>query len=254
MEGELIRASSLAEALEMKDDESAFFAGGTGIGYKDSGISAKRWIIIPETAGIHEIGKKDGAIRIGALVTLTQALEDPSVPVYLKKALRFCGSLQKRNRATIGGNVASWRCDSYLIPTLIAAGASISLENKDGGEEVGIGCYADSRETYKNSLITAVTVKGDDSVRVLSKRYANTVESHALITAAMGREKDDYRIGLAIKHCGIFLPDITNWDVSWKKAGVPDDMYGSEEYKRYLTQTTLDSMYEELDQEGGGKS
>ena len=254
MEGELIRASSLAEALVMKDGESAYFAGGTGIGYKDSGIRAKRWIVIPKTTGIQEIVKEDGMIRIGALVTFTQALDDPAVPAYLKEALRFCGSLQKRNRATIGGNVASWRCDSYLIPTLIAAGAEICLESRDGSDSVTIDGYAAHRESYRDSLITAVSVKTDDSVKVLSKRYANTVESHAYLTVAMGREGEEYRIGLAIKHCGIFLPDITNWGVSWKKAGAPDDMFGSEEYKRYLTQTTLDSMYEKLGQEGGGNS
>ena len=95
---------------------------------------------------------------------------------------------------------------------------------------------------------------GESSVRVLSKRWANTVESHAYLTIAMGREKDAYRIGLAIKGCGIFLPDITNWAVSWKKADVKDDMFGSEEYKRYLTGTTLDTLYEKLSGEGGNES
>ena len=55
-------------------------------------------------------------------------------------------------------------------------------------------------------------------------------------------------------HSQIFLPDITNWGISWKKAGVQDDMFGSEEYKRYLTETTLDTMYEKLGGEGGTES
>ena len=254
MEGELIRASSLAEALAMKDGDSAFFAGGTGIGYKDSGIHAKRWILIPDAPGLHEIAMEDGMIRIGALVTFTQAMSDPFLPAYLKEALRFCGSLQKRNRATIAGNVASWRSDSYLIPTLAASGAVICLMDKDGESEIPMEQYANERDRFKDSLITAVKVKEEAGMRILSKRYANTVESHAYLTIAMGRDQEEYRIGLAIKNCGIFLPEITNWGVSWKKAGVPDDMFGSEEYKRYLTETTLDSMYEELGQKGGGES
>ena len=67
----------------------------------------------------------------------------------------------------------------------------------------------------------------------------------------MGRKDDAYRIGLGIKGSGIFTPDITNWSVAWKQAEVKDDMFGSEEYKRYLTGTTLDDMYEKLSGEGG---
>ena len=88
---ELIRASSLMEALENKDQDAAFFAGGTGIGYKDSGIKADKLIVIPEKASMQGITEEDGCIRIGAFVTFTQALDDLLVPQYLKEALRFCG-------------------------------------------------------------------------------------------------------------------------------------------------------------------
>ncbi len=265
MDGELIRASSLKEALSLKDQDSAFFAGGTGIEWKDSGIFAKKLIVIPDVEGFKSIAVESGMVRIGALVTFTQALNCPDVPGYLKEALRFCGSLQKRNMATVCGNIAFWRSDSYLVPTLIASGASLCIALPEGEETVSIARYASDRARYADALITAVIVKADDaktsdslkdpaSLKVLTKRYANTVESHACLTIAMGREKDDYNIGIAIKSCGIFLPDIMNWDVSWKKAGVQDDFFGSEEYKRYLTQTTLDQMYEILSMEGGDES
>ena len=254
MDGELIRVSGFDEAVSLKDSETAFFAGGTGICYKDSGIQAKKYIVIPDEEQMHAVTVQDGLIRIGALVTFTQALEEEAVPDYLKDALLFCGSLQKRNRATTGGNVASWRSDSYLIPTLIASGAKLSLKTQEGDLLVEIAQYAADREKYSDALITGIFVKPDSEVRILSKRYANTVESHAYLTIAMGKEGDTYRIGLAIKNSGIFLPDITNWGVSWKKAGVQDDMFGSEEYKRYLTETTLDTMYEKLGGEGGNES
>ncbi len=263
MDGELIRASSVKEALSLKDQNSVFFAGGTGIGWKDSGICAKRLIVIPDEEEFRTISLKNGLLRIGALVTLSQALECPDVPAYLKEAIRFCGSLQKRNMATVCGNIAFWRDDSYLVPTLIAAGACLCIALPDGEEQIEIAQYASNRERFEGGLITAVILqaeeKGDSSqsgtsLKVLSKRYANTVESHACLTIAMGRDKDTYRIGVAIKGCGIFLPDIMNWDVSWKKAGVKDDFFGTEEYKRYLTQVTLDDMYETLSMEGGDGS
>ncbi len=256
MNGELIRASGLAEALERKDQASIYLAGGTGIGYKDSGITAENLILIPDAEGIRCIETKDDIVKIGAMVTFTQALTDPGVPGYLKEALRFNGSLQKRNMATIGGNIAYWRSDSYLVPTLIAAGAVIELACRDKELSLPIREYAGCREEYADAIITAVCVKkeGSHGMRVLSKRFSNTVESHACLTIAMGREDDTYRIGIAIGGCGIFLPDIMNWSVSWKKAGVKDDMYGSKEYKRYLTGVTLDDMYEKLSGEGGALS
>lgn len=254
MESEFVFASSLTEALAQKDTESAFFAGGTGIGYKDSGIHAKKLIVIPGIPGIRDISKQeDGFIRIGALVTFTQALEDPSVPNYLKEALRFCGSLQKRNMATIGGNISSRRDDSYLIPTLIASGALICLEGKNGSAVTAMDAYEKDRAGYDGALITALLVKPEAGL-VLSKRFANTVESHAYLTISLGREGDRFRVGLAIKGCGIFCADISSWNRLWEKAGVRDDMFGTEEYKRYITRVTLESMYEELRGKGGSAS
>lgn len=251
MEGELILASSLAEALALKDAESIFFAGGTGIGYKDSGIRAKKMIVIPDIPGIREIAlQEDGFVRIGALVTFTRALEDPAVPACLKEALRFCGSLPKRNMATVGGNLASRRDDSYLVPTLIAAGARICLEGRDGREVTGMEDFMGGKERYADSLVTALLVR--PSVRVLSKRFANTVESHACLTLSMGRSGDEFRIGMAIKGSGIFQTDMRCWSTTWEEAGVADDMYGSEAYKRHIARVTLEAMYEELRKEGDG--
>lgn len=254
MEGEMLRVSGVSEALFLKDSGTAFFAGGTGICYKDSDIRAERYIVIPDEGRLHSVTQEDGMIRIGALVSFTQALEEESVPGYLKEALLFCGSLQKRNRATIGGNIASRRSDSYLIPALAASGAKVCLETKEESFTEEISQYVSEPDRYADALITGVLVRPDSAVQVLSKRYANTVESHAYLTISMGKEKDTCRISLAIKGYGIFFPDCNNWGLSWKKAGVKDDMFGSEEYKRYLTETTLDDMYEKLVGEGGMES
>ncbi len=251
MDRELITVSSVKEAMSLKNDGSAFFAGGTEIGHLNSRVQAERLILLPKEPALTGISEADGTVRIGALVTFTKALQDPAVPGYLKEALHFCGSFQKRNMATIGGNIASWRCDSYLVPTLIAAGAALELSDKEGCRTMDIASFARERDSLKDALITAVLVPA--GADVLSKRYANTVESHAYLTIAMGRDGEQYRIGLAVKGAGIFTPDILNWGITWKQAQVKDDMFGSESYKRYLTGVTLDDMYEKLSGEGGEK-
>ena len=251
MDRELMTVSSVQEALERKDSCSAFFAGGTEICRLNSSVSAGRLILLPKDPSLTSVSTEQGRVRIGALVTFTGALKEQAVPDYLKEALHFCGSFQKRNMATVGGNIAAWRCDSYLIPTLLAAGAELELASKDGQCVMTLADYAKERANLQDALITAVLVPA--AADVLSKRYANTVESHAYLTIAMGREGDQYRIGLAVKGSGIFMPDILSWSITWKQADVKDDIYGSEAYKKYLTGVTLDDMYEKLSGEGGEK-
>lgn len=249
MDREFLSAASIDEAIQLRTDDCAYFAGGTEIERLNSRVTASTFILlgrIPELSVISDAGEY---VKIGSMVTFTKALKSPAVPSYLKEALLCCGSLQKRNMATIGGNIANWRCDSYLIPTLLAADAQVEIADQDGCRTISLQDYGQQR-----ALITAVLVpKEREGMQILLKRYANTVESHAYLTIAMGKTDGTFRIGLAIKGSGIFTPDITNWSVAWMQADVKDDMYGSEEYKRYLTGVTLDDMYEKLCGEGGGQ-
>ena len=252
MDREFLSAVSVEEAVKLSGENTAYFAGGTEIERLNSKVTASTLILINRIPELSERKSADDAVRIGSTVTFTKALKNAEVPEYLKEALLFCGSLQKRNMATIGGNIASWRCDSYLIPTLLAADAQLELAGEDGFLSISLEEYSQNRESLKNALITAVIVqKESDSFRILSKRYANTVESHAYLTIAMGKKDDIYRIGLAVKGSGIYTPDVKNWSVAWTQADVKDDMFGSEAYKRYLTSVTLDDMYEKLSGEGG---
>ena len=252
MNSEFLSPVSVDEAVRLVGDGCAFFAGGTEIEHLNSRVCASNYILLRGIEGLDGIDTSKDAVRIGSMVTFTKALKAPEVPEYFKEALHFCGSLQKRNMATIGGNIASWRCDSYLIPTLLASGAQLEIADETGCREISLEEYAGNRDSLKNALITAVIIPSETAgVKVISKRYANTVESHAYLTIAMGKIEDSYRIGLAVKGSGIFTPDITSWGVAWKMADVKDDMFGSEAYKRYLTGVTLDDMYEKLSGEGG---
>ena len=252
MNSEFLSPVSVDEAVSLMGEGCAFFAGGTETEHLNSRVSASTFILISGIEGLDVIDASRDVVRIGSTVTFTKALKAPEVPEYFKVALRFCGSLQKRNMATIGGNVASWRCDSYLVPTLLAAGAQLEIADETGCREISLEEYGQNREALKKALITAVIIPSEKTgVNVISKRYANTVESHAYLTIAMGKMNDSYRIGLAVKGSGIYTPDIKNWGVIWKMADVKDDMFGSEAYKRYITGVTLDDMYEKLGGEGG---
>lgn len=127
-------------ALILGQDAAAWLiAGGT-----DRLIAPAR---LPESGRIVDLGHlpdfrriaaADGALRLGAGVTVATLAGDPAIarlaPVLAQAAEQF-GSVQIRNRATIGGNVAHGSAAADLVPALMAAGAMVRLW-RPVGEEV----------------------------------------------------------------------------------------------------------------------
>ena len=243
MADKLVIAQSIVQAAELKGPDSAFLAGGTEDNRLDSPVCAGTLVSLRKI-GMKEIEKcrlegfEDPFIRLGAMCTFSELEESGIVPDYLKTALRFMSSLQKRNMATIGGNVACARDDSYLLATLIAAKAKIEFTDKDGKKTYTCACkYVADRSKYENCLISAVYLH-DIPMTVESKRYANTAASHAYLTVAASYVKGDTIFAVCAKNCGIFT-------FKNEKPGVlpfKNDIFGSPEYKQYL----LDVTYEDL--------
>ena len=60
------------------------------------------------------------------LKRLQQLVESDLIPAFIKEAAKFCASFAKRNAATVGGNLALRRDDSYLAAAFCAATAVFS--------------------------------------------------------------------------------------------------------------------------------
>ncbi len=131
---------SLEQALDcLQAGEVTILAGGTDltpqtqagrIRFKPTLMNIRR---VPELAGIARDGD---SIRIGALATMTEIMENALVrehfPV-LVEACRHVASDQIRNAGTVGGNLAnaSPACDT-AIPLLVL-GACVELASKPAG-------------------------------------------------------------------------------------------------------------------------
>ena len=133
----LILAQSAKEAARLKgsNNKSAYLAGGTEINRLGSTINARTLISIGRIEELDGIREEDGAVLIGSMCTFQDIIESPLTPAYLKEACLFMGSRTKRNMATIGGNIALRRTDSYLYATLLACAAKLTLMNKSGKTE-----------------------------------------------------------------------------------------------------------------------
>ncbi len=121
-----VNAVSLDEALQaMAESGVTVVAGGTDLwvqkdlAAKSVGSTLVNIKRVPELAGIEQAGEQ---IRLGALTTLTEVLDSDllstKVPVLPATANRFA-SVQVRNVATVGGNIANASpAADFVIPLM----------------------------------------------------------------------------------------------------------------------------------------
>lgn len=236
---EFFIATSFEEALEAKKNGYAFYAGGTDINRLDSEIRTEKAVSLAKL-GLDKI--EEGCI--GSMVTFQQIIESSLVPEQLKTACRFNISLQNRNRATIGGNIALKRDDSYLIPYLVAAEAKLLVHNHG---EVSMPDYLDG--DFSDKIIEKILIK---SIPVAQKRIARPVRAHAVLTAAVGPKTGC----VAIKGMSLIvlngLKGVVTEEAARKKMEACDglkptsDLWGSGDYKKYLVKTVVPELLKEV--------
>jgi aerobic carbon-monoxide dehydrogenase medium subunit len=168
---EMVEPASLKEAVALLDPEEPTIrpvAGGTALMLmmKAGVFQPSRLVCLhkieAEYAGVTVTPA--GALRIGAMTTLSQLEHDGSVaarlPV-LKRAMRTLSNPRVRNVARVGGALAHGDPHMDLPPVLTALGARVAISGPDGNRELPLEeLYAGYYETVleKNELITAVTV------------------------------------------------------------------------------------------------
>ena len=261
----LVIAKSLQEAASLKNARSAFLAGGTEDNRLNSTVDARTLISIGRIAELDGISDEGSSIRIGAMSTFQDIIDSPVVPEYLKEACRFMGSRTKRNMATIGGNIALRRTDSYLYPTLLACCAKLVLMDAKGDRiQKCVCCFNRKHDELKDLLIVEIRVPKD--ARVVSKRVSNTVQSHAVLTVALGEVEGKLRLGVAAKDTALTRLDaisdalekgplsdeaILKMVKSDEVLKFKSDIFGSPEYKSYRLAVTVADLYRTL--KGGAR-
>jgi len=126
----------LADILEKLTLESKIISGGTDltIGLRRCpGIDA---LLFPgKVKGIRDISQIPDGIRIGAMATMSELAESELLtPPYaaIKHATAEVGSVQIRNSATIGGNIANASPAADLAPVLYLLDAQVDVMEPGG--------------------------------------------------------------------------------------------------------------------------
>ncbi len=243
MINQLFIAKNEKEAVSYVKKGAVILAGGTEVNRLDSSVKASSLVSIGRISSLDTVEKAEfnrkKYIKIGSMCTFQEAVENKKVPDYLKQSCLWMSSRTRRNMATLGGNIASLRDDSYLWPVLLAVKAVFELMSTTGRKTaVEASEYLSKADKYKSYLILSVLIPSG-KVNVACKRYSNTASSHGFITMAICRKNDDYSIGVCVKNSGIFSADSLDFISA---IPVKDDIFGSKKYKKYLLQITEEDL------------
>lgn len=172
---EIYQPTSLQEAsalVKEKGPGGRFLAGGTDlvIAIKEKGLSPKYVVDlkrIPSLAGIRE--EADGAVTIGALTTLyeieTSDLIKRRYP-FLAQSAAEVGSIQIRNRATIGGNMANATPSADTAPALLVLEAEAKIAGLNGERSLPLEEFfrgPGQTVMQPEEILTAISIPPTDS-------------------------------------------------------------------------------------------
>jgi len=142
---EVFQPQSIAEARELfrKNGSGGYFlAGGTDllIAIKEKGL-APRYVVdlkkIPSLSGICQIS--DGWVTIGSLTTMREIETSRVIRgryPFLAQSAAEVGSIQIRNRATIGGNMANATPSADVAPALLVLDSRVKISRSEGEQIV----------------------------------------------------------------------------------------------------------------------
>lgn len=127
---------SLEEALEIKaaHPEAVPVAGGTDVmvAVNFHRLRPAAWIDLSRLARLGEWREENGSVFVGAGVTYTRMIRELGWCAPLAQAARTVGSVQIRNRGTLGGNLGTASPAGDTLPVLAAHDAEVVLGRAGG--------------------------------------------------------------------------------------------------------------------------
>lgn len=127
----------LATALAQMTPRSRLLAGGTDLvnALRREGTEPDLLVDLSDLTELHIVSREERLLHVGSMVTFSELQADRVVrdcAPCLAQAAAQVGSVQIRNLATVGGNVASASPCGDSIPALMALEARVTVLQRDG--------------------------------------------------------------------------------------------------------------------------
>lgn len=203
-------SGTLAEALEIRGlHKTLIINGGT-----DVMVKYRRWngmapnfpmdvLHIGSLAELKQIAIVEGKLTIGAAVTLSELLEHPLVPEYIKLPIRQMASPAIRNMGTLAGNLCNASASGDSLPMLYALDAEVTLASVRGIRKLPVRQFitgAKQTQLQPDELATEVTLPLADYTlsyyRKIGGRQVNAIAKASFFAVAIKKNGsvEDVRI------------------------------------------------------------
>jgi CO/xanthine dehydrogenase FAD-binding subunit len=258
---EVLTPRSLEEVLDLKAElpDAVPIEGGTDVMVDLNFDRARPATILNlnEVAELKGWSREDGALRLGAALTYTEARQAPlreELPA-LAEASRTVGSPQIQNRGTIGGNLGTASPAGDALPPLLVEAAEVELGSRRGTRRMPLRDFlvGPKRNALEpDELILAVLLRPSGAKQTFMKigpRNAMVIAVCSLALVA-DRERGELRAsyGSAGPVPGLVVAPLDARDAfpeQVAEAASPiDDVRGTAAYRRHalrvLTKRALD--------------
>ena len=156
-----------------------------------------RFLIDITHAGLSYIRRKGKACVIGATTTMAALENSPAIRALasgiLARAAATCGSVQIRNMATVGGNLANGSPAADTATPLLALDAEVVLADARGRRKIPLAAfYSGARKTARGSaLIVEISIPAlPRGGRWSFQKLGRTEGDISLVNAAAGLQLD----------------------------------------------------------------
>ncbi|MDQ6818751.1 MAG: FAD binding domain-containing protein [Actinomycetota bacterium] len=206
----VLQPGTWREALEMKaaHPDAVPIAGGTDL-MVDVNFDRRRPEAILDLTRVPELADwspENGHIRIGAGVTYTRLIAELGEQLTgLRIASRTVGSPQIRNRATIGGNLATASPAGDALPPLFASDAVVTVASTHGVRQVPVAEFITGP---KKNALSAHELIADFVLPVASgpQQFSKVGTRNAMVIAvcslALSLWPEDRRVSACIGSAG----------------------------------------------------
>jgi CO/xanthine dehydrogenase FAD-binding subunit len=208
---DILQPATLPEALEMRaaHPQAVPLAGGTDL-MVELNFDRLRPPAVLDLTGVPELQDwtpDDGRIRVGAGVSYTRIIDElgPRLPG-LAIASRTVGSLQIRNRGTVGGNLATASPAGDGLPPLYTSGALVELASARGGtRRVPVAEFVTGPKRTAlapDELITAFVVPPAGGPQQFSKVGTRNAMVIAVCSVSLSLWPEERRVATCIGSAG----------------------------------------------------